>query len=416
MKKVIIILISFLFLILGFTFIYMNGVFANETENRKIAKKNINYLNQQIEKDIRMHYHIYVKTNKNAKLYSYKNGKYVEKGNVAAGEELTLSDHAELTTIYFAISNSPYYIFYKDVTPISSKSSIEENYKNYVPFNESIKMKKIKLYRENNLVYDLNEPFEASILIKEENGYYVEYNQKLFFVKKEDVQSIISNNNSLEYADSISVLNYHFFYGNGMNCNEIICLKDNKFEEQIKYLYDHEYYTPTMKEFEWFLDGKIRFPKKTVLLTVDDGAMGTDTILPKILEKYNKRASLFLITGFNDKSKFTSSNVELHSHGNMLHVPGVCPGGQGGGIKCLSEEKVLEDLKITRNLLNGTTAFAYPFYEYNERAISLLKKAGFTLAFIGGNKKVTTGSNKMLIPRFSILGDITMDQFIQKIN
>ena len=98
-----------------------------------------------------------------------------------------------------------------------------------------------------------------------------------------------------------------------------------------------------------------------------------------------------------------------------MHNQGVCPGGQGGGIKCLPEEKVLEDLKITKDLLNNPIAFAYPFYEYNTRAMELLKKAGFILAFIGGNKKAKPGINKMLVPRYAVVETTSLNDFIRKV-
>ena len=103
--------------------------------------------------------------------------------------------------------------------------------------------------------------------------------------------------------------------------------------------------------------------------------------------------------------------IETHSHGHDIHNPGVCPGGQGGGIKCLAKDKLLDDLKKSRETLNNTTVFCYPFYEYNDYSISVLKEAGFTMAFGGtledGKRKVTVGSNKFKLPRYVIYNTTT---------
>lgn len=74
----------------------------------------------------------------------------------------------------------------------------------------------------------------------------------------------------------IAVLNYHFFYDPAtQTCDETICLKVEKFREHLEYLKNNGYKTLTMKEFVNWMYGKIELPEKSVLITVDDGAMGT---------------------------------------------------------------------------------------------------------------------------------------------
>ena len=92
-----------------------------------------------------------------------------------------------------------------------------------------------------------------------------------------------------------------------------------------------------------------------------------------------------------------------------MHDTGICSGGQGGGIRCLSEELIQADLKASRETLNNTEAFCYPFYEYNDYAIEQVKKAGFKLAFVGGNKMVTKDTNPYLIPRYVIYNNTSLN-------
>ena len=77
----------------------------------------------------------------------------------------------------------------------------------------------------------------------------------------------------------------------GETCNEGICLDVSKFREHLKYLKDSGYKTLTMYEFMRWMYGEIELPAKSVLITVDDGAMGTgkhngNKLIP-ILEEYN---------------------------------------------------------------------------------------------------------------------------------
>lgn len=408
----------FIFLILTLIIVY---IYIKHVEREKIIEKKV--AQEQLEKEtveqIKEAYSPTIKTNKKAILYKKEDKKFINVGTVHSDVELELEEISTITyqNRYLKIKDLDYYISYKDIQKIDMLSPINKDFQNYIAFKESIVTNRIKLYQNDTLIFDLEGSITSPIVIKEEDRKYIIFKNDLYYVKQEDIKETIPNEEKQEeVATEMAVLNYHFFYeDNYNNCNQIICISRSAFEKQIKYLTDNGYYTVTMQEFERFLDKKIQLPKKSVLITVDDGALGSDTILPQVLEKYNKRATLFLITSFFDYKKFTSPNIELHSHSNNMHNQGVCPGGQGGGIKCLPEEKVLADLKITRDLLNNPIAFAYPFYEYNTRAIELLKRAGFTVAFIGGNKKARPGVNKMLVPRYAVVETTSMNDFIRKL-
>ena len=122
-------------------------------------------------------------------------------------------------------------------------------------------------------------------------------------------------------------------------------------------------------------------------------------------------ATIFLVTSwFDPKDYYKTEFIELHSHSDHMHETGDCPTGQGGGIQCLDEKTIQEDLKKSREKLNNTTYFCYPFYEYNEYSIKMLKEAGFTMAFIGESTRsdnlVHVGSVKFRLRRF-VIANIT---------
>ena len=79
---------------------------------------------------------------------------------------------------------------------------------------------------------------------------------------------------------------------------------------------------------------------------------------------------------------------------------------------------VVEDLKKSRESLNNTTYFCYPFYEYNNHAIESLKKAGFTMALAGqiGDVKVRVGTNKFKVPRYVIYNTTGVESLGRMIN
>ncbi len=237
-------------------------------------------------------------------------------------------------------------------------------------------------------------------------------------------KKVIPNTNNLNgNAYSIAVLNYHFFYnsGKGEACNEYICLEVSKFEEQLKYLKDNNYKTLTIDEFKKWIYGEIELPRKSVLLTIDDGAMGTGlhngNILIPLLEKYQINATLFLISAWWSPDNYRSNFLSIQSHTWNMHREGICESQpRGSQFLCASYDEMLNDLEKSINLSDSNTAFCFPFYAYNDTAIKALKEKGFKIAFVGGGYKATRNVDKYKIPRYVIGSDITLNTFISYIS
>ena len=124
-----------------------------------------------------------------------------------------------------------------------------------------------------------------------------------------------------------------------------------------------------------------------------------------LLEQYKLNGTVFLITSwFKDGINFLHhyKYVEFHSHGDNLHNQGECPMGQGGAITCASKSRLLTDLALSREKLENSTYFCYPFYEYNNYAINVLKEVGFTMAFAEGFRRSKHSDNRYVIPRYVI--------------
>lgn len=417
--KIFIILVLILIIIISLTFLFAFLINKknkdNYLENKEKITDKINTIENDIKKDAEENYNNYIKTKQNTILYKKEGNNYIEIGTIGKDLEFTLKPYNG--SVYYELIELPYYVKYNSIEKIDKLSFKKVDYTKYISFGEKITLNRIKLYDEKDqLVFDINDKLTAEVIMKEGEKKFINYHNGLYYPKEENIEKT-EKTTIKTYAKSMTVLNYHFFYEEGDDrCNEIICIKRSEFDKQIEYLANNDYYTVTMNEFYKFITGKIRLPEKSLLITVDDGALGTDTILPEIMEKYNKRATLFLITSFFDRNKFNSPYVEVQSHGDNLHNQGVCSGGQGGGIKCLPKETIQADLKKSKDIIGGDViAFAYPFYEYNNYAIENLKEAGFKLAFIGKNKSAVVGTNPYLIPRYSIVNTTTMNDFIRKI-
>lgn len=407
-KLLMVVILSFLlfsFILSSSYFLYLN------------YKKEQNSLN--LIKEITSHYSGYVKTTKETNLYN-QNKKEV--GKIGENVEITLEEQEiNSDTKYFKIKdlNGQYYIKYQDVEKIEVLSVNDDRYKQYIVFNQNIvTTDSTTFYDENdNLVYVLNKSFDLPIIIKDVQKYGIEFNNRLLYVKEEDISEIKENQNTdKKNSSGIAVLNYHAFYDENnpeekTNCNTEICHSKKQFTSHLELIKEKNMLTLKMKEVEMYVDGKIQLPK-SVLITIDDG--GRTQVAVDMLKQYEMYATIFLVTSWFDESTYYKNEyIELHSHTHDMHDVGQCPGGQGGGIKCLSEEIIQNDLKKSREELNESTAIAYPFYEYNKYSINMLEKAGFTMAFIGESNNsdnlVHVGSDKYRLRRFIIVTYTTLE-------
>ena len=290
---------------------------------------------EDIIREINSHYNDFVKTNKECKLYDKDDN---EVGTVGKGVELSL-DKENITsdTKYFKVTTfgEEYYIRYQDVDKIEKLSEVSDRYKNYIVFNENIITNDDTSFydRDDNLVYTLNESFNLPIIIKDDNKYGVEFNDRLLYIKKDDVKEIRSSENTdKKNSSGIPVLNYHFVYeDDDKTCNEVICHSASQIKEHFSYIRDNEFFTPKMEELEWYIDKKIQLPQKSVVITFDDGTKAE--VAKKYVNEYKINATLFLITSWFSKEQFESEYLEVHSHGDNIHNGGLCKGGQGGEIK-----------------------------------------------------------------------------------
>lgn len=412
-KKILVITILVLVLLGGlgtFGFItYKNYMEEQRLKEEQEKKEKAEAL---LLETIKNNYNEKVITTKESKLYKLENDKYIEIGTINSDVNLYLEviGEATLKNEYFKLAKSNYYIYHDAVKP-DIEFSTSNNYKNYVPFDNDILTKSgAKVYLNDKELYVINEELQLPIIINDTNAYHVELNNMLVEIKKEDVSKTIENKRNQAVATNIGVLNYHFFYdAQKENCNEIICLEKSKFEQHLKYLQDNDFYTATMKDMALWMNKKIRLPKKTTVITVDDGALGTDTHLIELLEKYDMHGTLFLITAWWPKEKYVSPNLEIQSHGYDIHT--------NGGAVTRSRDVLLADVKKSISKLDGeNTAFCYPFYAHNYTTKEVLKQAGFKIAFVGGNVKANQNHDPYQIYRYVIYSYTSVNDLKYMVN
>ena len=239
--------------------------------------------------------------------------------------------------------------------------------------------------------------------------------------------------NKKRNATRIPVLTYHRICSDKAKrtvySNTNLAISRSNFQRQMAWLKKNGYYTVSTSEFaDWRIEGAY-LPKKSVLITIDDGFYETYHIAYPILRKYNLKATSFVIgsrvpkrtkaysssvswsryVGWDviNRLRTTYPNLEFQSHTyNMHHRSG------GVGVaKKWSRKRIDADFK--KNEKFGFTAIAYPFGHTSKNL----------LASVRANPNIRIGFGYMMehpaartsplynIPRFKVFGDRGLEDF-----
>lgn len=232
----------------------------------------------------------------------------------------------------------------------------------------------------------------------------------------------------------IPVLMYHHILTpeekiNSPFSNSSTTMTTVEFEEQMKYLHDEHFTTIKTEDLYDYLNGEKNLPAKSVLLTMDDGNISSRIYGYPILQKYKVHIDQFIITSrtpreplpFDHQTLTFLSQQEMdemtdhygyHSHTHAMHS---LTEDQTGYLLTKTDEEIVDDLIHSRHSLEDTSFLAYPFGQYDEHVIELAKESGITLAFTTTGGYTTLESDFMRIPRFGIEPNVTLPEFIEKV-
>ena len=226
---------------------------------------------------------------------------------------------------------------------------------------------------------------------------------------------VVDSMETQEYG--IPVLMYHYVYTEDdlpdeVNVNYIL---DTDLANQLNYLQENDFYYPSYPEVRAFLEGTHSLPAKSVVLTFDDGQSGFLAYGIPLLEEYGVPATSFVICS-NDNAEsipidHASPVISYQSHSYALHQGGGSV-GHGGIISALSHEDIVADLNQAKEMLQTSEAFAYPYGDTTDDAMTCIDEAGILCAFTTENRWAQIGEDCRALPRVRVSGDYSFDGFV----
>ena len=189
------------------------------------------------------------------------------------------------------------------------------------------------------------------------------------------------------------VLCYHAFASNGEGASRYV-IPARRFARQLKWLRRRGYRVVGLDEFLEARAAHVVPPRKTVVLTVDDGYSDVATVARPILDGLGFTATLFLIAS-PEASAHQGRHPALAARRTIppARAPGLLGESFGYGAHTLThprltdlvpEEAVREisgsKLELEDAVGHPVTAFAYPFGAYDRTVRRIVAESGFRAA------------------------------------
>ena len=223
-------------------------------------------------------------------------------------------------------------------------------------------------------------------------------------------------------ATKIPVLAYHQIMSDERkhssdNWNDRYIISTTNFEKQMKWLKKKHYRTISCEELYLWRKGEIRLPRRSVLITMDDGYSEGVENAYAILSKYGFKATVFVIGKYaiyGAPAKISYQRIrelqeiypklEFQSHTYDLHA---------GPYEYMNYtyDTIMQDAVQQRGLF-GFDYLAYPYGKQKEEIINAYRDSGIKMAFLfGKNGYATRKQNIYKMKRIEVTGDMKYKRF-----
>ena len=209
--------------------------------------------------------------------------------------------------------------------------------------------------------------------------------------------------------DGVPVLNYHQINDTEKNA---LTVNTEQFEAQMKYLAENGYTTITPNDMLDAWENGTALPTKPIIITFDDGYLDNYNHAYPVLQKYQLKATIFLISDYvgtypnyvtwsdvQDMDESGLIDFESHtlSHEELTKAP---------SLEEATHQLVASKQAIEWNIGNHKPVrfIAYPCGEYDADIEQATKDAGYRAAFTVNYGLAEPSENHFILDRVPIFG------------
>ena len=183
---------------------------------------------------------------------------------------------------------------------------------------------------------------------------------------------------------TVPILSYHRFgAGNGK-----LTVAKRQFEEQMRYLKTNGYRVIPLQQVFAFLRGEAEIPRRSVVLTIDDGYRSVYHIAFPILKKYEFPATIFIYTDYIGNGGLNWRQMSEMEASGLITFQGHSKTDDNRTVRLGSEsmedykKRLVDEVGVPTRLLgkrmqSPQLSFAYPFGAVNQPVVDELRRNGY---------------------------------------
>ena len=236
----------------------------------------------------------------------------------------------------------------------------------------------------------------------------------------------------ITYQDYIPVLMYHHFVEEPHPAGDGATMCIDEFEEQLQYFQEQGYTTIFLDElYDLIMQRKagIPFDKKYLCITIDDGYRSNYELAFPLLQKYQMKANISVITSrihvdyvnvpevpkakWSDLNEMQESGlVQIYNHtSNHLNVVDFVSTAMDNMVN--GAEKTLDEKLDQRSPIRVLT---YPSGVYNTRTTTQIRLMGYDLQLTTDYGVVSQNTSINKIPRITVDSGMTGSEVLERIH
>jgi peptidoglycan/xylan/chitin deacetylase (PgdA/CDA1 family) len=222
---------------------------------------------------------------------------------------------------------------------------------------------------------------------------------------------------------TIPMLCYHRFGNGNGNGGSKMTVSEANFAQQLDWLAKSGFRVIRLAQLLAFLEGKEALPKRSVVITIDDGYESVHRVALPLLRKHGFPATLFVYTDFigaggalswsqlQDLAASGLVDVQAHSKSHRNLIERLAGEGDAQYRQGLEAEARVPRELLERRLPVAVRHYAYPYGDANEQVLEVLTQQHFQLGVTvnpGGNAFF---AQPLMLRRTMIFGDHDLEAF-----
>lgn len=229
-------------------------------------------------------------------------------------------------------------------------------------------------------------------------------------------------------TSGVPVLMYHAFTTSGER--DRFVLPADSFATQMRLLARLRYRVITLEELAEMLRRGEPLPRRTVVLTIDDGYRDNREIAQPILERHGYAATVYLVSDrlgdsndWGDPGALASRPMLDRTQIEEMRAGGTRFGGHTRNhprLPELGDDRVKAEIGGCREDLEAALghqveSFAYPYGLFDERAVEAAEAAGYSAACTTETRPARPWDDPFRIPRIEVEGSDSTLRFLRRL-